>query len=111
MSELIDNLKKDFRKSGRIFSLWFEEWLAQRMVAAEAEVTRLRALVEWTPIDEQHLPVVGDEIYALFRYRELMGFTMTAAAVTAVGKDQAHWTAEYYTQNGWTHYRPITPPE
>ena len=106
MSGLIDNLKKDFRKSGRIFSLWFEEWLAQRMVAAEAEVTRLRALVEWTPIDEQHLPTVGDEIYALFRYRALMG-----VMVTAVGKVQANWAAEGCTKNGWTHYRPIAPPE
>ena len=100
----------------RMNSLWNSAWVKtliervagaeERLKQAEAEVTRLRALAEWTLIDKQHLPTVGDEIYARARCRGFLWVT-----VATVGKHKAHWAAEDYTKNGWTHYRPITPPE
>jgi len=51
--------------------------------------------LQWTPIDAEHLPKVGDEV--LMRFQSAL-YVREVLSVCGLGK-------------GWTHFRPINAPE
>jgi len=50
--------------------------------------------LQWTPIDAEHLPKVGDEV--LMRFQSAL-YVREVLSVCGLGK-------------GWTHFRPINAP-
>jgi hypothetical protein len=60
--------------------------------------------LQWMPIDAEHLPKVGDEIWS-HTLQQISQVTYTH--VSALGTDPRVWK-QY---GGWTHFRPINAPE
>lgn len=67
--------------------------LEAELQQARDDLSEARRLAQWTPITPDTLPKVGDRVME---------------TKTVQGND---WTADDYHKNGYTHYRPIAPPE
>lgn len=55
-------------------------------------------LAQWTPITPENRPKDGDEVYK-------------PGSVRAVSTFDPSTPMRFWAEAGWTHYRPITPPE
>ena len=80
--------------------------LTDRVNDLEAHLAEERAKSAWIPIDKDHLPRVGDEIFSPANdefYNETMQVTRR---LLDIDNDAESWHLE-----GWTHFRAIDPPE
>lgn len=66
------------------------------------ENARLKALAEWTPIDEQHLPTMGDEVGC---------FDGAQCCVYEATANHTLFTAtKWHSERAMTHFRPVNAP-
>jgi hypothetical protein len=73
-----------------------------KVAALEAQ---LKAL-DWTPITDENLPKPGDELFARHVFRDAQW-----NCVSSVTSVHATWRASDFLNCGWTHFRPINPPQ
>jgi len=94
--EVADSLREDVK-------LAFKLCNEHQKTIAHLEA-RLREL-EWVPIDEAHLPNVGDE---MLRNRRGVSGEPWLAVESMISDDE--WTAVDWINYKYTHYRPINAP-
>ena len=75
--------------------------LEAQLATAQRERDESRRLAQWTPITPENLPKVGDEVLSVGEEGE--------AYLMAPWSDKDSFAD--LSRDGWTHYRPITPPE
>ena len=86
----------------------FGDFMISEVTEKNAELSKLREenkalkrLAEWTLIDAEHLPKVGDEVLSESKW-----------AVSAVTPTDVKWAAAgIWYKNTSTHYRPINAPK
>lgn len=75
----------------------------RRIAELEAQLADARKAATWVPIDEEHLPKVGDEVISSFSLKP----RISAASLFGINKaDMWYWKLKSYT-----HYRPIGAPQ
>lgn len=84
--------------TGVVWALTLEQ-MAERIARLEAEVAALKAQVEWTLIDEEHLPKVGDEV-----------LKAESGYVDSVDADNKDYDYASWRRYGYTHYRSTNAP-
>lgn len=81
--------------------------LERRLRESEGEAAKLReqvAQMQWTPITPENLPKIGDEVLSPATETHL-------AQVMTVPFDGREHEDIKWQWAGWTHFRPIAPPE
>ena len=75
--------------------------LTQTQAEANDLIARWKALAEWQPIMEGHIPTITDELYNM-RWQRIMIVPMDYVPDDPSPRD--------FTSAGWTHFRPINAP-
>jgi DNA-binding transcriptional MerR regulator len=78
-----------------------KECCAEEIESLKRQLAEARKAAVWVPIDEEHLPPEGYEVY---------GFVQGVEAV--IHKfERPFRTARQWLSHSWTHYRPINAPQ
>ena len=82
--------------SAEVARVWAKRCATLERELAEAQATI--AALQWTEIAPDNLPKVGDEAYSAYDGDSLYVHSCDLG------------TAQEWTNKGWTHCRPISPP-
>jgi hypothetical protein len=104
-AELLENGVDPVEITRRAFNKAFSHLRAASLRIAELErqLAEARKVAEWVPIDEEHLPKVGDEVGG---YDPPLAIPFVISVASLADLDIHQWRCM-----GYTHYRPGNAPQ